>query len=76
MAAEPQGSEGSMGKVNARSAGEGALPFGQKIVFADAQGASAPMALRVVVAADAAWTRLRREGSEGSEGCGIAASRR
>ena len=43
-----------MGKVNARSAGEGALPFGQKVVFADAQEASAPMALRVVVAADAA----------------------
>ena len=29
---EEKGSEGSKGKVNARSAGEGALPFGQKVV--------------------------------------------
>ena len=27
-----EGSKGSKGKVNARSAGEGALPFGQKVV--------------------------------------------
>ena len=29
---EEKGSEGSKGKVNARSAGKGALPFGQKVV--------------------------------------------
>ena len=34
------GSEGAKGTVDARSAGEGALPFGQRVVFAYAQGAT------------------------------------
>ena len=35
--------------MDSRCAAEGTLPFGQRVVFALAQGATAPPALRVVV---------------------------